>query len=115
MTMTANQRRYALSFVIPVYRGANTVATVVDAIATLRVEGGLCLLRRTLEVFAELGALEASTDYGGVDFRVAYRKSFVKGLSGMAVLGVGYASSIGSYQSAFAHATVLLGLSAEVN
>lgn len=33
-------RRYALSFVIPVYRGAKTVAAVVDAIATLRVEGG---------------------------------------------------------------------------
>jgi glycosyltransferase involved in cell wall biosynthesis len=38
--MTASQRRYALSFVIPVYRGADTVAAVVDAIATLRVDGG---------------------------------------------------------------------------
>ncbi len=38
--MTANQRRYALSFVIPVYRGADTVAAVVDAIASLHVDGG---------------------------------------------------------------------------
>lgn len=31
---------YALSFVIPVYRGAATVGAVVDAIASLRIDGG---------------------------------------------------------------------------
>ena len=33
-------RAYALSFVIPVYRGAATVGAVVDAIASLRIDGG---------------------------------------------------------------------------
>ncbi len=33
--------RVALSFVIPVYRGARTVGAVVEAIATLKVEGGV--------------------------------------------------------------------------
>lgn len=37
---TQINRRYALSFVIPVYRGAPTIGAVVDAIATLNVEGG---------------------------------------------------------------------------
>jgi undecaprenyl-phosphate 4-deoxy-4-formamido-L-arabinose transferase len=30
----------ALSFVVPVYRGARTIGTLVDAIAGLRIEGG---------------------------------------------------------------------------
>jgi ubiquinone/menaquinone biosynthesis C-methylase UbiE/CheY-like chemotaxis protein len=33
--------RVALSFVVPVYRGARTVGPVVDAIAQLRIEGGV--------------------------------------------------------------------------
>ena len=35
-----NPPRFALSIVVPVYRGANSVGTLVDTLATLQVDGG---------------------------------------------------------------------------